>query len=101
MAFAEHHNVLAPEQFGSRKNHRSVLAALNRRLTMDLLRQHRQAGALCANDAKSCYNRIVHNVAVLSLRRLGMAAAPIQSMFEILQQARHHVSTAFGISKHS
>ena len=30
-----------------------------------------------------------------------MAAAPIQSMFETLQQARHHVSTAFGISKHS
>ena len=101
MAFAERHNVLAPEQFGSRKNHRSVLAALNERLTMDLLRQRRQAGALCANDAKSCCDRIVHNVAVLALRRLGMAAAPIHSMFETLQQAHHHVSTAFGISQKS
>ena len=34
MAFAERHHALAPEQFGSRKNHRSVLAALNKRLTM-------------------------------------------------------------------
>jgi hypothetical protein len=75
MAFAETHKaLLAPEQFGSRKNHQSVLAALNKRVTMDLLRQRHQAGALCANDAKSCYDRIVHNVATLSLRRLGMPA---------------------------
>jgi hypothetical protein len=54
MAFAEHYNALAKEQFGSRKNHQSILAALNKRLTMDLPRRHSQAGALCANDAKSC-----------------------------------------------
>jgi hypothetical protein len=101
MAFAEKHHALAPEQFGSRKNHQSVLAALNKRLTVDLLQQRRQAGALCANDAKSCYDRIVHNVAVLALRRLGMPAAPIQSMFDTLQLASHHVSTAFSVSKHN
>ena len=101
MAFAERHKALAAEQFGSRKNHQSVNAALNKRLTMDLLRLKRQAGALCANDAKSCYDRIVHNVAVLAIRRLGMAAAPIRSMFETIQLAKHHVSTAFGISEKS
>jgi hypothetical protein len=37
MWFAESHNVLALEQFGSRKNHQSILAALNKRLTMDIL----------------------------------------------------------------
>ncbi len=98
MAFAELHNALAAEQFGSRKNHQAVLAALNKRLTMDLLRQLRQAGALCSNDAKSCYDRIVHNIAVLALRRLGLPPAPIASMFTTLQKASHHVSTAFGIS---
>jgi hypothetical protein len=67
MAFAESHGALAPEQFGSRKNHQSVLATLNKRLTMDLLRQRQQAGALYANDTKSCYSRIVHNIAVLAL----------------------------------
>ena len=46
MAFAEKHKALAPEQFGSRKNHQSVLAALNKRLTMDLLQQRRQAAGL-------------------------------------------------------
>ena len=35
---AEAHHALAPEQYGGRKHHRSVIAALNKRLTMDLLR---------------------------------------------------------------
>jgi hypothetical protein len=98
MWFAESHNVLAPEQIGSRKNHQSILAGLNKRLTMDILGQRRQARALCANDAKSCYDRIVHSIATLALRRLGMPPEPINSMFETLQKAYHHASTAFGIS---
>jgi hypothetical protein len=39
MAHAEKHNALAREQYGSRRNHQCILAALNKRLTMDLLRQ--------------------------------------------------------------
>ena len=84
MSFAESCRALAPEQFGSRKNHQAILAALNKRLTNDLLRQRRLAGALCANDAKSCYDRIAHNVAILAIRRLGMPAAPVTSMFKTL-----------------
>jgi hypothetical protein len=56
MAFAELHKTLVAEQFGSRKHHQSALAALNKRLTMDLLQQPRQAGASCSNDAKSCHD---------------------------------------------
>ena len=101
MYFAESCKILAPEQFGSRKNHQSILAALNKRLTMDVLRQRRQAGALCSNDAKSCYDRIVHNVAALSMRRMGIPAEPVASMFLTLQQSQHVISTAFGVSKES
>jgi hypothetical protein len=32
------------------------------------------------------------------MRRIGMLEAPIASMFKTLQQAAHHVSTAFGVS---
>jgi hypothetical protein len=66
---------------------------------MDLLYQRQQAGALCLNDAKSCYDCIVHNVASLTLRRTGMPAAPVQSMFETLQLAKHRVTTTYGISE--
>jgi hypothetical protein len=99
MRSAEASQILAREQFGSRKNHQSITAALNKRLTMDLLRQLRQAGALCSNDAKSCYDRIVHAIASLALRRTGMPSEPVRSMFLTLQKAAHRVTTAYGISK--
>jgi hypothetical protein len=98
MSFAELCKALAAEQFGSRKNHQSILAVLNKRLTNDLLRQCRLAGVLCANDAKACYDRIVHSIAILSLRRVGLPLAPARSMFQTLQKSAHHVSTAFGVS---
>jgi hypothetical protein len=53
MSFAKSHHALAPEQYGSRKHHQSILVALNKRLTMNLFRQRRQVEPLCANDAKS------------------------------------------------
>jgi hypothetical protein len=59
----------------------------------------RQAGALCSNDAKSCYDRIVHSIASLSMRRLGVPLEPLASMFLTLQQSSHSISTAFGISR--
>ena len=39
MSFAKLCRALAAEQFGSRKNHQAILAALNKQLTNDLLRQ--------------------------------------------------------------
>ena len=38
MANAEKHGAIAREQYGSRRHHQSILAALNTRLTMDHLR---------------------------------------------------------------
>ena len=78
---AEKHHLLAPEQFGSRRRHKSITVALNQRLTFDLCRQRQQAAAIISVDAKSCYNRIVHNVACLSLRRLGIPLEPLIGCF--------------------
>ena len=67
MHHAESHHQLADEQYGSRKKKTAILHTLNKRLTYDVLRQTKTAGALCSNDAKSCYDRIVHSVASLCL----------------------------------
>jgi hypothetical protein len=99
MTRGEKCKLIAREQYGSRNKHQSIMAALNKRLTMDLLRQRRQSGALCSNDAKSCYDRVVHSVASLSMRRLGAPIAPINSMFILLQKAAHQIRTAFGVSE--
>jgi hypothetical protein len=65
---------------------------------MDNLRQARCAGALCANDAKSCYDRVVHSIVALAMRCMGVPVNPMKSMFSTLQKASHKIRTAFGVS---
>jgi hypothetical protein len=47
MAHTERHKTLAPEQFGSRKNHWSIDQAVNKVLTYDNLQQSKNPGANC------------------------------------------------------
>jgi hypothetical protein len=96
---AEAGNSVAIEQFGSRKNMSATDQSLNKALTFDLWRQRRQNGALCCNDAKGCYDRIVHNCASLCLQRVRTRPHPITSMFETIQKLEHHVRTVFEESK--
>ena len=98
MAQAEHLNQFAPEQYGSRKGMSAIEHGLNKRLTFDLIRQLRLPAAMCSNDAKSCYDRIVHSVATLSMRRMGVPEAPIVSMFNTIQNMKHQVRTSYGDS---
>jgi len=99
MSIAEQHNQLALEQYGSRKGLTAIEHGLNKRLTFDIIRQLRRPSALCSNDAKSCYDRIVHSVATLSMRHLGIPEAPIVSMFRTIQDMKHHVRTSYGDSE--
>ena len=98
MQHAEHHKLVAPKQYGGRKHHQSIIAALNKQLTMDLLHMRRQPGALCSNNAKSCYDQIVHSFASIAMRRLGAHPGAVQCMLKTIQQAKHHIITAFGPS---
>jgi thymidylate kinase len=65
---AEAHHGMAKEQGGSRKNHRTVKIGHNKCLTMDQLQQLKWPGILCSHNMKSCYDRILHAVASLSLQ---------------------------------
>ena len=55
--------------------------------------------ALCSNDAKSCYDRIVHSVASLAMQRMGIEQAPIVCMFTTIQRLDHYIRTVYGDSK--
>ena len=85
MTIAEDGNYLAQEQYGSRKGKSSIDHAINKRISYDILRQFRSPGALCSNDAKSCYDRIVHTIAILAYRRLGIARPPVECMIRTIQ----------------
>jgi hypothetical protein len=101
MWYAEAQKLLAEEQFGSRKKLAAIDHCINKRITFDILRQNKQPGVLCSNDAKGCYDRIVHSVASICLQRLGMPTGPLRSMFTTLQNMDHFVRSSFGISEQS
>ena len=99
MEHNEIHGTLADEQSGSRKARRAPEVALQKALTMDILRQQRKAEFLCSNDALQCYDRIVHNVAMLSMLSRGGHKPHLQSLFGTLQNGEHKVMTGYGVSE--
>ena len=60
------------------KGMQAILQAVNKRLLYDLSHMQRRPMILCSNDAKSCYDRIVHSIAILAMRRMGMPIQPVQ-----------------------
>ena len=99
MDHAERHNMIAREQYGSRKGHSSIDHAVNKRLSYDLMRSFRHPGALCSNDAKSCYDRILHSITAIALKRLGMPEPPIDCMLKCIQKMAHYIRTTHGDSE--
>jgi len=97
----EEHNQMAPEQYGSQKEKSMAIQCLNKCLLYDYVRYTHIPLAVCSNDAKSCYNRIVLIIAALSLCRLGADKVAIQSMLSTLHGMQHHVRSMYGDSKTS
>ena len=98
MRQGEELEILAPEQGGSRNNFRAIYVALDKKLSIDLCRQKKIPGAVCSNDAKSCYDRIVHSVASLSMQRMGVPKEPLVCMFTTIANLEHNIRTAYGDS---
>ncbi|CAJ1968248.1 unnamed protein product [Cylindrotheca closterium] len=98
MAYAEKHNLIPKGQHGSHKRHQAIDLALTKRLTWDLLHLQRRPAGWISNDAKSCFDRIVHWVAIISLMRFGIQWRTLRSMFDTLMKSKHRVRTGFGDS---
>ncbi|CAJ1939885.1 unnamed protein product [Cylindrotheca closterium] len=101
MQFAEAHSLIPDGQCGSRKRHQAIDLALSKRLVWDLLILRRRAAGWISNDAKSCFDRVVHWVAIVTMLRFGLTWRVLSSMFNMLSSATHRVCTGFGDSKRS
>ena len=88
----------ATEQFGSRKHCSAALHALNKVLTLDCSKQRKTACTVIANDAVSCYDRIILVAAYCSMRRFGIPATAAQSMITSIGLISHSIRTAHGDS---
>ena len=98
MRNGEKHSHLATEQYGSRKNKSAVEHALNKVLTIDLSRLKREEMVFIANDAVSCYDRILLMSAYLTMLKFGIPAEAAQSVITTLGEMTHHIRTAKGDS---
>jgi hypothetical protein len=87
------------EQYGSREGKNAIDQALNKVLSFDLIRQARMDAAMCSNDAKSCYDRIVHTIASLLTQQQNVSASACIFVFTTLQKLYHTVRTIYGASK--
>jgi hypothetical protein len=99
MYYAAQLKVIAKEQYGSRWAHCSVDQVLNRSITSDIVCQMKIPAAICSNDAKSCYNRIVHSITSLSMQRVKVPPGPIICMFSTIQCLNHCIRTIYGDSE--
>ncbi len=99
MKIAELSNTLATKQYGSRKHHQAIDLAVNKTFTFDILWQLKRPGAICSNDAKSCYDLIGHTQASLAIQSLGVPRAFVDCLFTTLQEGIHKVRTAYGDSE--
>ena len=89
-------SILPDEAYGGVPGRRASTCSLNKILALDVIRMERRTAAVCSNDAKSCYDRIVHTIASLCMQRLGVSQEACFTMFGTLQELNHHVRTAFG-----
>ncbi|CAJ1956228.1 unnamed protein product [Cylindrotheca closterium] len=101
MQFAKAHSLIPDGQCGSRKSHQAIDLALSKRLVWDLLIFQRREAGWISNDAKSCFDHVVHWVAIVTMLRFGLTWRVLSSMFNMLSSATHHVCTGFGDSKRS
>jgi hypothetical protein len=100
MKDGEAYEQLAWEQYGSREGKKSMEQALNKVLSFDLIRQARMDAAMCSNDAKSCYDRIVHSIASILMQQQNFPASACICVFTTRQNLHHTVRTIYGDSKY-
>lgn len=101
MQFAETHHLIPEGQHGSRKQRQAEDAALSEVNEWDEMRCQRSAAGWICNDAKSCFDRVVHWVGWIALLRFGIGYNALKSMFQTLMTATHRVRTGFGDSVRS
>jgi len=95
----EQSHLLADEQYGSRKFKSAIHQCLNKCLLYDTIHFKQQPAALCSNNAKTCYDRIMPLAAVLCLCQFWGPTLAVCSMITTLYEMQHHIRTTFGDSK--
>ncbi len=93
-------NTMVPGmQYGSRPGRNCHSAVLQKVLSHDIVRLTRTTAAFLENDAIGCYDRLMNNLLLLILVKVGLPTTLAQSMGSIWENTIHHIKTVYGTSK--
>ncbi len=95
---AKSHHQMAHKQYGNCKEKAADIQCLNKWLLYDHAQFTHELLALCSNNAKSCYDRIVLIITALCLCHLGALKPYVQSMVSTIHGMQHHVRSTYGDS---
>ena len=98
MRSGERAKALARDNYGGRRNLRANEVAMNSQLTYNSIWSRRMRAILMSNDAKGCFDSILHIIVDIALQRLGACKTALESMLETIQAMEHFIRTAFGDS---
>lgn len=90
--------MLSEMQFGSRPGKRCISAVLKKVLQHDLTRVLKQTAAFVENDATGCYDRLINNLILMILRKLGLPATETSFLGQLWDDTIHLIKTIYGTS---
>jgi hypothetical protein len=95
----EKYGLFADGQYGSRNHKAANTQALNKSLLIDISRLQKKTLIMVANDAKSCYDRVVLWALYFVMRKFRISKEIAKTMVEVLNEMTHNISTAHGVSE--
>ena len=91
------HNQIPPEQFTA-KGQQGIEAVVVKRLFYNLLRILHITGALIANDARGCFDRMTLPVSSMCIRQMGAPKSVLMTLYTTTAKMHHYVRTGHGES---
>ena len=83
-------------QFGSRPGRQCHSAVLQKVLSHDIVRLTHGTATFMENDAVGCYDRLMNNLLLLILLKLGLSSTVAASMGSIWDNTIHHIKLSMG-----
>ena len=96
---AKDQKCIHPSNYGSVPGKTAQGAILQKKLSIDIIKQRRESGAVFECDATGCYDRILPSLQTLHTRRIGLAKNAAITMSKSLTAMKRYVATKFGQSK--
>jgi hypothetical protein len=90
--------LLPDMQYGSVPGKQCLSAVLKKVLSHDYIRLMKTAGAFIENDAIGCYDRLVNNLVLMLLVKLGLPKPVASCVGDLWDNVVHLIKTVYGIS---